>query len=103
MSSFAQLRIGSYGSMELTDGGPRRARPTLPVPAYFGWAKHARHRFPPPRGSRRRMSMEFVRVCVMGPDGELAAPREVPKTILSDAQWQRRLTAEQYQITWNGG
>jgi len=43
--------------------------------------------------------MPSVRVCLIGPDGKLTRPTEVSKIVLSDAEWRRRLTAEQYRVT----
>ena len=40
----------------------------------------------------------MVRVRLIGIDGKLAAPAETPKLIRSDAEWQRRLTPEQFRI-----
>ncbi|MGO8690998.1 MAG: bifunctional methionine sulfoxide reductase B/A protein [Thermoguttaceae bacterium] len=43
--------------------------------------------------------MALVRIRVIGPDGKLAEPRELPRLVLSDAEWKKRLTPEQYRIT----
>src|SRR4051812_6669592 len=45
----------------------------------------------------------MVNVRVMQADGTLAAPQELPKFTLSDAEWRARLTPEQYRITRNSG
>ncbi|MHB1036819.1 MAG: peptide-methionine (R)-S-oxide reductase MsrB [Pirellulales bacterium] len=50
-----------------------------------------------------RIAMATVRVCVIGPDGKLSGPAELPKVVLSDAEWQKRLTPEQYQIARGKG
>ena len=41
----------------------------------------------------------MVRVRVIGPDGKLSEAIETPAVVLSDAEWQSRLTPEQYRIT----
>ena len=46
-----------------------------------------------------RTSMSYVRVRVIGPDGKLSDPREAPMLVLSDAEWRKRLTPEEYRIT----
>lgn len=43
--------------------------------------------------------MQHVRVRLIGPDGTLGAPMETPAIVLSDAEWRKRLTPEQYRIT----
>ncbi len=43
--------------------------------------------------------MLSVRVCLIGPDGKLSRPTEVSKIVLSEAEWQGRLTPEQYRVT----
>ena len=43
--------------------------------------------------------MSYVRVRVIGPDGKLSDAKEVPTLVLSDAEWHKRLTPEQYRIT----
>src|SRR5688572_15724277 len=45
----------------------------------------------------------MVRVRVIGSDGQLTPPVEVPRFELSDAEWQKRLTKEQYRILRNKG
>ncbi len=47
--------------------------------------------------------MSSVRVRVIGADGKITGPVDVPKPVLSDAEWQRRLTPEQYRITRGKG
>ena len=48
--------------------------------------------------SKEKTEMSLVRVRVIGPDGKLTDPQEVPAVVLSDAQWRLRLTPEQYRI-----
>jgi peptide methionine sulfoxide reductase msrA/msrB len=43
--------------------------------------------------------MALVRIRVIGPDGKLAEPRDLPRLVLSDAEWRKRLTPEEYRIT----
>lgn len=40
---------------------------------------------------------------LLNDDGTLAEPREVPKLILSDDEWRRRLTPEQFRIVRSSG
>ncbi len=49
--------------------------------------------------SAGRKSSTMVTVRVIGPDGTMTGPREVPKLVLPDAEWQTRLTPQQYRIT----
>lgn len=49
--------------------------------------------------SESRDSMTSVRVRVIDADGRLSEPREVPAVVRSDAEWQKRLTPEQFRIT----
>ncbi len=42
-------------------------------------------------------------VRVFGSDGQLTGPVKLPKVVLSDAEWQKRLTPEQYKITRGKG
>jgi peptide methionine sulfoxide reductase msrA/msrB len=41
----------------------------------------------------------MIKVRIIGPDGKLTAPIEMPKVVKSDAEWRRQLTADQYSIT----
>jgi len=41
----------------------------------------------------------MVKVRIIGPDGKLTAPIEMPKVVKSDAEWRKQLTTEQYDIT----
>ncbi|MCE0483956.1 MAG: bifunctional methionine sulfoxide reductase B/A protein [Methylacidiphilales bacterium] len=54
-----------------------------------------------PSGGASMFSM--VRVRVIGPDGKLTGPIEMPKVIKTDAEWRKQLTAEQYQIARDRG
>jgi peptide methionine sulfoxide reductase msrA/msrB len=40
----------------------------------------------------------FVTVRLMGENGQLTAPVQVPKVVKTDAEWRKQLTADQYQI-----
>src|SRR5277367_6791197 len=41
----------------------------------------------------------MVKVRIIGPDGKLTAPIEMPKVVKTEAEWRSQLTAEQYAIT----
>jgi len=41
----------------------------------------------------------MVTVRVVGPDGNMTGPVKMPKVVLSEAEWQTKLTPEQYRIT----
>jgi peptide methionine sulfoxide reductase msrA/msrB len=41
----------------------------------------------------------MVKVCIIGPDGKLTAPIEMPKVVKTDADWHKQLTNDQYAIT----
>ena len=43
--------------------------------------------------------MSYVRVRLIGSDGKLGEPTETPVIILSETEWRKRLTPEQYHIT----
>ncbi len=45
----------------------------------------------------------MVSVYVFNPQGELIGPVSSPKVVLSDAEWQKRLTPEQFRILRNQG
>jgi peptide methionine sulfoxide reductase msrA/msrB len=45
----------------------------------------------------------MARVIVVGPEGKLSPLVEVPKLVLTDAEWKKRLTPEQYRITRSQG
>jgi peptide methionine sulfoxide reductase msrA/msrB len=53
--------------------------------------------------SQGRTAVPYVRVRLIGPDGKLTAATETPAVVRSDAEWRRRLTPEQYQITRGKG
>ena len=48
-------------------------------------------------------STDMVRVRVIGPDGKLTGPIEQPKVELSDAEWKKRLTPDQFRILRSKG
>jgi peptide methionine sulfoxide reductase msrA/msrB len=41
----------------------------------------------------------MCKVCIIGPDGKLTAPIEMPKVVKTDAEWRKQLTSDQYEIT----
>jgi len=41
----------------------------------------------------------MVKVRIIGPDGKLTGPIEMPKVVKTEAEWRKQLTAEQYAIT----
>jgi methionine-R-sulfoxide reductase len=41
----------------------------------------------------------MVKVRIIGPDGKLTAPIEMPKVVKTEAEWRKQLTADQYAIT----
>lgn len=45
----------------------------------------------------------MVRVRVINPEGVLAPAADVPKLVLTEAQWKQRLTPEQFKITRSKG
>jgi peptide methionine sulfoxide reductase msrA/msrB len=45
----------------------------------------------------------LVTVRLMGKDGKLTAPTEVPKVVKTDAEWRKQLTADQYKIARGKG
>jgi methionine-R-sulfoxide reductase len=48
-------------------------------------------------------SGKTVKVRVMGPNGELTGPVEVPHVVKTDAEWRKQLTGEQYEIARGHG
>jgi methionine-R-sulfoxide reductase len=44
-----------------------------------------------------------VRVRLVGPNGELTAPVEVPRVVKTNAEWRKQLTPEQYEIARGHG
>ena len=49
-----------------------------------------------PRGKAK--APRTVHVCVFNADGKLVGPVESPKLVLSNAEWRKRLTPEQYKV-----
>ena len=43
----------------------------------------------------------LVKVRIIGPDGKLTAPIEMPKVVKTEAEWRKQLTSDQYNITRN--
>ena len=50
-----------------------------------------------PRGKAK--APRTVHVCVFNADGKLVGPVESPKLVLSNAEWRKRLTPEQYKVS----
>ena len=50
-----------------------------------------------PRGKTK--APRTVHVCVFNADGKLVGPVESPKLVLSNAEWRKRLTPEQYKVS----
>jgi len=53
--------------------------------------------------SKKEGNPKMVTVRLIGPDGKLGEPTESPRVVLSDAQWRKRLTPEQYKIARGKG
>ena len=53
---------------------------------------------PSPSTDERNPMTPTTRVRIINKDGKLSDPIDVPKLVLSDAEWQKRLTKEQYRI-----
>ena len=45
----------------------------------------------------------MVKVYVFDRQGELVGPRDAPKLVLSDEEWRRRLSDEQFQVARGKG
>ena len=45
----------------------------------------------------------MVKVRIIGPDGKLTAPIEMPKVVKTDAEWHKLLTDEQFNVTRDKG
>jgi peptide methionine sulfoxide reductase msrA/msrB len=45
------------------------------------------------------LALSMVKVRIIGPDGKLTDPIEMPKVVKTDAEWRKLLTPEQYAIT----
>jgi peptide methionine sulfoxide reductase msrA/msrB len=43
------------------------------------------------------------RIRIIGPNGKLTEPMEMPKVVKTDAEWRKQLTAEQFNITRGKG
>jgi peptide methionine sulfoxide reductase msrA/msrB len=54
-------------------------------------------------GPSVRGSSNMARVTVIQPDGRLSGPVDLPKLVLTEAEWKKRLTPEQYRITRDHG
>ena len=55
------------------------------------------------KGQTAMASPDKVKVRLMGADGTLTAPVEVPKVVKSDDAWRKQLTADQYRIARGKG
>lgn len=51
-----------------------------------------------PTSDERNSMTPTARLRVINKDGKLSDPVDLPKLVLSDAEWQKRLTKEQYRI-----
>ena len=71
----------------------------LLIAAGCGGAMSAADATKPRTKPKEKNTMSYVHVRVIGPDGKLTGPVEVPMLVLSDAEWRLRLTAEQFRIT----
>ena len=56
---------------------------------------------PSPSSGANKMKTAYVRV--IDPGGKLSEPVVVPKLVLSDEEWKKRLTPEQFRITRGSG
>lgn len=45
----------------------------------------------------------LIKVRIIGPDGKLTEPIEMPKVVKTDAEWRKQLTEEQFRITRDKG
>jgi len=51
-----------------------------------------------PKSTRKAKDKKMVPVKVFDAQGKLVGPLDAPKLVLSDSEWKRRLTPEQYKI-----
>ncbi len=92
-------------------GGPQGSAPVRPagaggageLPGQQTPAVRTSAEFDRAANFQRRKAMETVTVRLIGADGKLTEAKAVPKVILSDAEWKRRLTPEQYRIARGKG